>query len=401
MYKNYILPCIFCALTVVLVFASHIYSKKEKTGDELEYKVVFNSATIEQKIVGKHYTEIAKRYLPASEITKKKRKGTFTAAYKGVTVFTPGDSHVSYGMAVQFKDSVATAITLDEPRSKASGSAKILNLNPHVYKLINAEFCTRDVTAMKGRAKGWQIPFLLLLGILLILFVGTGGFLLVWPLVTLCSKRLPLMAGFFVGLVLIIIANWFWYPFVAYSQGNIGLYMIPGVAFILYAVYQLMQPLEDEYDAFHEPSGSGSSYQGSTERYPIAMTHEIAVNHFNHVMYLGWCVCNEAHERIPMLNDIGHNLGIYTEEWSRIMRKVEKEGVDPTIIIPSHEGLCDEFVRDYIYVLLSYLPVNVQAVHMAMAWAKDLGVNPEVFLGYLEEIASDDYNLELWEVTIC
>ena len=104
---------IYSGIAALLV-AGLVYGASDKKGETLKYSVVFNSGSIESKIVGKHYNEITKRYLPPTEVTQGRKRGTFTAKYDRLRVFTKGDSHVINGMTVNGSPDSYGGVTYDK-----------------------------------------------------------------------------------------------------------------------------------------------------------------------------------------------------------------------------------------------------------------------------------------------
>ena len=294
MYKNYILPVICFVLTLGMMVFTYFYDAKEKTGDKVEYKLVFNSATVESKIVGKSHKEITAQYLPEKEILKKGRKGTFTASYDGLRIFTQGDRREIRSMEVDFKDSVAVALRLGEPREKTTWSAKVLNLNPLMFKLIDAEFSTRTITASNGKAKGWQVPLLLVLALVFVVLGGVGGFNLVWPLLTFLCRKLGFWVATVMGLFIILAASWLWWPLLAYTSTNIGSFLVIGVPFTLYAIIKLFAREPEEEWAPAPVAAPKNDYSDDSNEsdlpdwghYLEEIPHVIAINHLKNLWYL-------------------------------------------------------------------------------------------------------------------
>ena len=403
MYKNYILPVICFVLTLGMMVFTYFYDAKEKTGDKVEYKLVFNSATVESKIVGKSHKEITAQYLPEKEILKKGRKGTFTASYDGLRIFTQGDRREIQSMEVDFKDSVAVALRLGEPREKTTWSAKVLNLNPLMFKLIDAEFSTRTITASNGKAKGWQVPLLLVLAFVFVVLGGVGGFNLVWPLVTFLCRKLGFWVATVMGLFIILAVSWLWWPLLAYTSTNIGSFLIIGVPFTLYAIIKLFarEPEEPEEEWAPAPvaapkidysDDSNESDLPDWGHYLEEIPHVIAINHLKNLWYLVWMGGFE-NERCDLHAVYADEMpSISGEEYRTTL--IEDNSYEPYVMVPASQSLRQRFVEDYCCMLVCHTPVKFSLVIIAGDMALRLGYSSERFAAILKEVAKDRYGIE-------
>ena len=403
MYKNYILPVICFVLTLGMMVFTYFYDAKGKTGDKVEYKLVFNSATVESKIVGKSHKEITAQYLPEKEILKKGRKGTFTASYDGLRIFTQGDRREIRSMEVDFKDSVAVALRLGEPREKTTWSAKVLNLNPLMFKLIDAEFATRTITASNGKAKGWQVPLLLVLALVFVVLGGVGGFNLVWPLLTFLCRKLGFWVATVMGLFIILAASWLWWPLLAYTSTNIGSFLVIGVPFTLYAIIKLFarEPEEPEEEWAPAPvaapkndysDDSNESDLPDWGHYLEEIPHVIAINHLKNLWYLV-CMGNFENERCDLHAEYADEMpSISGEEYRTTL--IEDNSYEPYVMVPASQSLRQRFVEDYCCMLVCHTPVKFSLVNIAGDMALRLGYSSEHFAAILKEVAKDRYGIE-------
>lgn len=403
MYKNYILPVICFVLTLGMMVFTYFYDAKEKTGDKVEYKLVFNSATVESKIVGKSHKEITAQYLPEKEILKKGRKGTFTASYDGLRIFTQGDRREIRSMEVDFKDSVAVALRLGEPREKTTWSATVLNLNPLMFKLIDAEFATRTITASNGKAKGWQVPLLLVLALVFVVLGGVGGFFLVWPLVTFLCRKLGFWVATVMGLLIILAVSWLWWPLLAYTSTNIGSFLVIGVPFTLYAIIKLFAREPEEPEEEWEPApvvapkidysnDSNESDLPDWGHYLEEIPHVIAINHLKNLWYLV-CMGDFENERCDLHAEYADEMpSISGEEYRTTL--IEDNSYEPYVMVPASQSLRQRFVEDYCCMLVCHAPVKFSLVNIAGDMALRLGYSAERFAAILKEVAKDRYGIE-------
>lgn len=402
MYKNYILPVICFVLTLGMMVFTYFYDAKEKTGDKVEYKLVFNSATVESKIVGKSHKEITAQYLPEKEILKKGRKGTFTASYDGLRIFTQGDRREIRSMEVDFKDSVAVALRLAEPREKTTWSAKVLNLNPLMFKLIDAEFATRTITASNGKAKGWQVPLLLVLALVFVVLGGVGGFNLVWPLLTFLCRKLGFWVATVMGLFIILAASWLWWPLLAYTSTNIGSFLVIGVPFTLYAIIKLFarEPEEPEEEwapapvvapAVDNASDSNDADYPDWGHYLEEIPHDIAINHLKNLWYLVWMGDFEE-EMFDLHSALAYEMNIRGEKYRATL--IDGNTYEPYVMVPASDNLRKRFAEDYCSMLACHVPVKYSLVSKAAKMALKLGYSGDRFVELLKYVAEDWYSVE-------
>ena len=404
MYKNYILPVICFVLTLGMMVFTYFYDAKEKTGDKVEYKLVFNSATVESKIVGKSHKEITAQYLPEKEILKKGRKGTFTASYDGLRIFSQGDRREIRSMEVDFKDSVAVALRLAEPREKTTWSATVLNLNPLMFKLIDAEFATRTITASNGKAKGWQVPLLLVLALVFVVLGGVGGFNLVWPLVTFLCRKLGFWVATVMGLLIILAVSWLWWPLLAYTSTNIGSFLVIGVPFTLYAIIKLFarEPEEPEEEWAPAPvvaprvaprvAPKVAPKEDNWGHYLEEIPHVIAINHLKNLWYLV-CIGNFENERCDLHAEYADEMpSISGEEYRTTL--IEDNSYEPYVMVPASQNLRLKFVEDYCRMLACHVPVKFSLVNIAGDMALKLGYSAERFAAILKDVAKNVYGIE-------
>lgn len=404
MYKSYILPIICFVLTLGMMVFTYFYDAKEKTGDKVEYKLVFNSATVESKIVGKSHKEITAQYMPEKEILKKGRKGTFTASYDGLRIFTQGDRREIQSMEVDFKDSVAVALRLAEPREKTTWSATVLNLNPLMFKLIDAEFATRTITASNGKAKGWQVPLLLVLALVFVVLGGVGGFNLVWPLVTFLCRKLGFWVATVMGLLIILAVSWLWWPLLAYTSTNIGSFLVIGVPFTLYAIIKLFarEPEEPEEEWGPAPvvaprvaprvAPKVAPKEDSWGHYGEEIPKAIAINHLKNLWYLV-CMGDFENERCDLHAEYADEMpSISGEEYRTTL--IEDNSYESYVMVPASQNLRLKFVEDYCRMLACHVPVKFSLVNIAGDMALRLGYSAERFAAILKEVAKDRYDIE-------
>lgn len=372
MYKNYILPISACILTIVLMAGSIIYSGRNKSGDNLKYNVAFSAATVEQKIVGRHYTEIAQRYLPPAEITGKKRRGTFNAKYDGVRIFTPGDSHVIYNMTVAFKDSTAVALTLGEPSKKENFNAKVLNWNPLVFKLIDAEFGTRDISEKKGKANGLEIVLLLLLFVGIVILFGAGSFFIVWPLITLLAKNCNNLVSLVAATALLVAAGYFWFPFIAYVQGSVGLFLTAGVIIQLYALLRLKGHVNEALPCEYKVS------------------HQSVINHLELLVMVAMYGEQYSGKRKSKIDKIRVKGGVSRREMAGVEQraKIMLEDSSFNVDVPTDINTKKAFVINFAELLLCQIPIKHTLLNAAMHVTRSLDYNYDSFLNLLVGMAS-------------
>lgn len=356
MEKIPVISIIACVLTAALLAFTLVYDAKDKTAEKVDYSVVFNAATIESKLVGKHYNEITRRYLPAAETTRGKKRGSFQARYKDIKVFTRGDAHIIYGMTVSFRDSVATALTLDEPSAKKRLDARVLNLNPLAFKLIDAEIGTRDLTPDRGSAKGWGIPLLLLLALVVFALWGVGWFFLVWPLVMLCTFHIKIPWGSILSVALMAAAAWVWFPFLAYSQGHVGLYLLVGIPAFLFIVYRIWPEYDDTFDHIG-PRREDDQLHDAYLIHMNALVYYIRALRANSDFSFSFDSTGWDKDYFPCLRRIGERTGVSERELRQIVDAVYAIPEDEffshslEIMSPQDQKTKDELFDDYVRII--------------------------------------------------
>ena len=402
MNKVYILPLAGSIITIALIVLSTIYYSKDKDGDNVEYSVVFNSATIERKIIGRHFNTISSRYLPPSEVKGTRKRGTFEATYSGIKVFTKGDAHLISGMTVSFTDSIATALTLNEPGSKKRMDARIVNLNPLAFKMIDSEIGTRDVSQDRGAAKGWEIPLLLLLGLLILILFGAGWLIVLTPLILFFMREIDEPVNWIATLVLAAISAWLWFPFLAYSQGNALLYIIIGIPAFLLLFFVL-----DRRDTSYDHIGPRTSPPTSEEK-----------NRLNHLESLVKFIYNYNNsyedfigDYMPVLHSIAERLGIshtqldsIVDPWEKLRRtNPDSESFSKltvTFTIPNDSFTKKQYADDYARILACHrTSVSPSAISFLLDIMSNFGSEyKENFIARADAIARKEFDQQVKEI---
>ncbi|MBO4605373.1 MAG: hypothetical protein J5667_02375 [Bacteroidales bacterium] len=390
MYKSYWLSLLFCLLTLGIVGYTRIDDARDKEAGKdqtVKYSVVFNAATLEQKIIGLPYDEITKRYEPAEKITGKKKSGYFSAHYTDLQIFTKGEEHIVRDMTVQFKNGIAASLKLDKADERESLCAKVLNLNPLAFKMIDTEFGTREVAVMKGNAEGALKYLVIIAGILFILLVGAGGFFIIWPLLTLIVKKIGGWGARVLGLALVLGISWLWFPFVAYSMDNIGLYL--GVGGLVEAI-----GLIGLFTGTPKAPKTVSLVDPYWGRYLVPVPHDIAMNHIENLWYL-LLLDPDTDTGFDLHVKIANELHISDEDYGTAINKTLPDNYYPRVYVPSSPVLREEFQQDYCHIILDgksqvKMTVAAKAGHLATG----LGFTPEEFISSLRFVAEVDYDIE-------
>ena len=383
-----------CVLTIAVLVAGLVYGASDKKGETLKYSVVFNSGSIESKIVGKHYNEITKRYLPPTEVTQGRKRGTFTAKYDRLRVFTKGDSHVINGMTVNFKDSVATALTLDSPSEKSTMDAKVINLNPLTFSLIDAEIGTREVTS-DDRAKLWEIPLLLVILLVFAAVMGAGWIFLVSPLVVLC-RRLGAF-GKVLSIIVLAAAAWMWYPFVAYCQDAVGLYLVVGILALVF-LPRLLSDRDKPVSAKPRPassSGSPDSYGG--------VTYDKRYRHLENLVKLVFFISIPWEDFMadyrPLLRTIAGRLGVSSNELERMIGRCspsdpddpESRSIHIEVVVP-WGYLKKEYAEDFVRIIACRdTMLTPSAIDFLFDVMDSYGLSRSDFLARVNEIGRREF----------
>lgn len=387
MYKSYWLSLFFCLLTIGIVGYTRMDDALDKEAgkdQKIEYSVVFNAATLEQKIIGLPYDEISKRYEPAEMITGKKKSGYFSAHYTNLQIFTRGEDHIVRGMTVQFKNGIAASIKPDKPDEKERLAAKVLNLNPLAFKMIDSEFGTREVAVLKGTPEGFKKYLILAFGLLFLLLLSAGGFFIVWPLVTLLVKKSGGWTARILGIVLILAVTWLWFPFIAYTADNIGMYMGVGLPVTLLGLVSLFVSTKKRRFI---PRGTDNGFAYGLVAYSCPFSFDLAINHMQNLWTL--IMLDPESERFDLHTEISERIGLDSEDYKRTM-----ENEDSTMVhIPSEDSLKDDFVDDYIEMLLCHTPVLYDSVLRASLYAQKMGYDVQTFVERMSHIARTKYGL--------
>ena len=400
MYRNYLVPIIFCVLTLGVVGFFTFYVETPDPERETEYDVVFNSATLEQKIIGLSYDEIVSRYEPAEKITGKQKSGYFSAHFDDLRIYTRGEDHIVRGMTVQFKKGAAVSVKLDKPDEKESMGAYLLNHNPLVWPMIDAEIGTRDVTVHKGSAEGILKYLLLIAGILYILLTGAGGFFIIWPLLTLIVKKIGGWGARVLGLALVLAISWLWFPFVAYSMDNIGLFMGVGGFVELIGLIGLLTGTRKHVPVYSGSSSSSSSSSYSPPspsaywgRYQIRVPRELAMNHVELLWYL-LIADPDTDTAWNLHTDISNQLHISDDDYGVAIQKSTPDDYTPSVMKPVYDVHRREFVKDYCRIILDgKTMLKASVLYKAAELAVALGVEMQDFLDTVKYIAENEYHL--------
>jgi hypothetical protein len=398
MYKNYIVPIIFCLLTLGVVGFFTFYAEKPDAERKTEYDVVFNSATLEQKIVGLTYDEIAGRYAPAEKISGKKSSGYFSAHYNDLRIYTKGENHISRGMTVQFKKGTAASVKPDKADEKESLSAEVINLNNLTWHLIDAEIGTRDVTVLKGGAEGALKYLVIIAGILFILLVGAGGFFIIWPLLTLIVKKIGGWGARVLGLALVLGISWLWFPFIAYSMDNIGLYLGVGGFVKLIGLIGLLTVTRRHVPVYSGSSSSSSSYSPPTPsaywgRYQIRVPRELAMNHVEILWYL-LIADPDTDTAWDLHTRIANDLHVSDDDYGIAIQRSTPDSYTPSVVVPAYAVHKREFVKDSRHIVLDGKTMLKSSVlYTAARLAVTMGIEMQDFLDTLKDIAENEYHL--------
>ena len=402
MNKDYILPLIGSIVTIALVVFSTVYYSKDKDGEKVKYTVVFNSATIESKIVGRHFNEISGRYLPPSEVKGTRKRGKFEADYSGIKVFTKGDAHIIYGMTVSFKDSVATSLTLKEPSSKTRMDARIVNLNPLAFKMIDAEIGTRDVTPDRGSAKGWEIPLLLLLGLLIFILMGTAWLIVLIPLLMYFMREIEQPLNWIASFILPAIFAWLWFPFLAYSQGNALLYAIIGIPAFL-VIFFILDRRDTSFDHIGPRTSPPTAQENNRLHHLESLVKIIYYYNDRSDDFIG--------DYMPVLRSIAERIGISHTQLDDIVASLERlRKTDPNpdtfgnahveVVIPADSLSKKQYADDYARILACHCTsVTPSAITFLLDIMSDFGGEyKENFIARADEIAREEFNHQITKI---
>ena len=401
MYKSYWLSLLFCLLTLGIVGYTRIDDARDKEAGKdqtVKYSVVFNAATLEQKIIGLPYDEITKRYEPAEKITGKKKSGYFSAHYTDLQIFTKGEEHIVRGMTVQFKNGIAASLKLDKADERESLCAKVLNLNPLAFKMIDTEFGTREVAVMKGNAEGALKYLVIIAGILFILLIGAGGFFIIWPLLTLIVKKIGGWGARVLGLALVLGISWLWFPFVAYSMDNIGLYLGVGGLVEAIGLIGLLTVTRRHVPVYSGSSSSSSSYSPPTPsaywgRYQIRVPRELAMNHVEILWYL-LIADPDTDTAWDLHTRIANDLHVSDDDYGIAIQRSTPDSYTPSVVVPDYDVHKREFVKDYCHIILDGKTMLKSSVlYTAARLAVTMGIEMQDFLDTLKDIAENEYHL--------
>lgn len=377
MFRSYILSGICAAMALALIGYAIFFSPREKEGEEVEYEVAFNSESIGEKIIGKRVEEIAEAYLPPKEVSRK-RRNTFQATYENVRIYTPGENTVVRSMTVDFADSLATAVQLGE--SSASFDAKILNTLPFLFKCIDAEIATREVTVHKGTATGFTKFLILVFGLLLLAVISFAGSFIVWPLLLVMLDRSKAIFAFFAGAVLIVAANWLYFGFLAYSQGGIKGFLIVGGIFAVIMIWKVFKEAfieADDYSHLHAPSAP-------TQPSGPYVTSQLAMNHMRNLAMIiriqSSAGVPPSQKRAEALVNVCQRLNLSSENFQYCLNNPQAG----EIVVPS-QAIREQFVKDIVNIVAADNPIPKESAAIGSMYASRLGVERDDYLRMIDE----------------
>lgn len=393
MFRSYIPSLIgFVAGIGIIVYMFAIYPKSIEP-DNIEYGCTFNAMTMENKLIGKTYTEISQKYLPPVSVKSKGRKGNMNARYENLRIFTKGENTISYGMNITYKDSVATDLVIDEPSK--SKDAFFVNAMPLSYLLIDMEFMTRDRSPLNNSsAKGWQIPLLLLFGLLLI----NLPFLLLWPLTTYIVNKTEAPWANIFPLLLWLVGYWLYIGIVAYSNGSAILFVVLGVIWIIVADI-ILNGSVDQADLSHIHNTAGPRVLNTTTTYtPVSNNsgggsntsgpvYATCLSHISNLAaVLGTSKGHQSMERASVVATFAQKHGIDMNDFDTA---IGKGTVDVTV--PSNKTLYNEFRDNIARILLCDATMNNLQLGVAAKMLESYGIDRDSLSGFLDGISQKEY----------
>ena len=392
MYKNYILAFLGFAAGLAMVIFFTCFYNQDRPEEDFEITCVFNKATIGDKLAGKTFNDISRQYMPATSVTAPKGKkvpaGNFQARYENVKVFSKGSKDVVHGLTMEFKDSVVTKISLDE--AKPSKDARWVNLSPLSYKFIDWEWGTRIKELKENeKAKGWQIPLLLLLGLLLLLL----PFLFLWPLGVWLVRSMEGL-GIVLYFLVTLLVLWLYDGFIAYSNGSTIVFVVVQAVALLITLNSMSKAIRGASAPTYSQSGmSGSSSNGRCSK----------SEYIGHLCNLAFLMASygpdnkqdpasEKRARVVVDSMSRYGIKLSTDEFQSCMSHPRDTN---NVSVPSNPAIRAEFVEDFFRLLASDETIPITAIKLAVVkiFADKLGESMELpdIMKRVVEVAKNEF----------
>ena len=391
MFKSYVLSIVGMLLGVGALVFIYIYRDKLEP-ENAKYNCVFNSATLESKIIGLKLDDVSEKYLaPASVKTVKKKGGKkdILAHYEDVKIFTRGEKTVVREMDVTYQDSVATAITLGEPH--ATKDASIANFSPLAFTLIDAEIFTRSKeTVNTEKAQKWQAVLL----ILWLIVMANLPFFLTWPLATWAAKKLDTPWGALLMIPLWLVLYWIYFGIASYAIGTAMLFVVLGIIWLLIAMRAFSKATHPVPEPTFSPTyQSGRSNTASRNTINPTRRQQDYYCHIQNLAMISAAASfakNESETRYQFIVDIAMREELELERFKQAINS-------PTIKAcqPSNPALRQEFIDNIAKILLCDTTFSTIQLGIAKTLTMGLGVSDDDFHDLVKRIASNVYHREL------
>ena len=385
MFKSYILSIIGVLLGVGAI--AFVYKlSKDVEPDNIRYICSFNSATIENRIIGQKLDVLSEKYLPPVSVKKKAGRGNMVAHYEDVKIFTRGAEGIIRQMDVTYKDSVATEIVYGEPRKNMD--AKIVNASPLALVLIDHEIFTKNKETTEKHKATTPETIMILIWLLL---MSNLPFLFTWPLATFAAKKMEYPWNALLVISLWLLLYWIYLGIAAYAIGTAVLFLVIDAIWLFLAMKSFFRMVKPEpVPTYSDPA----DYEGDPRRdYNENADPARVQDYIYHIQNLAAIVSlaayakNVSEARAEFLTKMAMREGIGINLFNKALSS-------PTLEVhqPSTPALKKEFIDNLAKIILcdnSYSTVQLGA---AITVAQGLGMDDKDFGLLLIDTANNVYH---------
>ena len=386
MFKSYILSIIGVLLGVGAI--AFVYKlSKDVEPENIRYICSFNSATIENRIIGQKLDVLSEKYLPPVSVKKKAGRGNMVAHYEDVKIFTRGAEGIIRQMDVTYKDSVATEIVYGEPRKNMD--AKIVNASPLALVLIDHEIFTKNKETTEKHKATTPETIMILIWLLL---MSNLPFLFTWPLATFAAKKMEYPWNALLVVSVWLLLYWIYLGIAAYAIGTAVLFLVIDAIWLFLAMkffFRIVKP--EPVPTYSSPSDSydsGSGRDSSSNANPARLQdYTYHLQNLAVIASLAAYAKNVSEERAKFITNIATKEGIGIDLFNKALSS-------PTMVIhqPSDPSLKDVFIDNFAKILLCDSSFSTVQLGAAITMAEGFGITDDEFGNRLMSIASSVYH---------